>query len=936
MSVNGSGDAAAAAAAAAAARAAAIAAQRRAEEEARERAAEEARQRAAEAAKQRAAAEAAQKKAQAAAQKAQAAQAAARQKAQAAQGSAAELKAKQNVISQHPQLASKMKTELDTAQAKAKAHAEASQAAQKQADAASKLARDTAQKANTAATTAIQSEQRANDAAKAAGQPAPYSAANQVNDAYGAANLAPAAQKQLFGGDLAVSDAAKADAARLGSIQNPAQRAQMLQSMVTHATDPVYRKALVTQAGPQITQLAGQIVNKDSGCSTADRQSALNALTATTEKLAPDAQTALASTFAGAMKDQNVGDDSNEFGTMVANSIKAGSGASFGVQLASALQASGKTTAANDTSKFVSQGIGQVKSDFDAAQQKVEDLKGKMGQELATWQLQGKDQTTAVREFDQRNGYSQAVSDLEAKANLLSSAIPGADLAANDPALTSGAAAKTTTAAGRFGVMPEARFSNEGDLLSTAKGAMQDLPKLADTNAGSKLFADAVEAQGEGQQTFLDDAAKDAGKGGQADKFLNSLRSATVSAVGQRLLSSAQSGDFEAESSKLLAGLNANRALFGASEESMQKLTASFGAFKPGMTPTELDSASSELAKQIKGVAGGDGAVSQSLKGLGVLFGAVGAVDNWSHFDSLSVKDKIGTVASTLGLGKQGADMVTNTLTRFTADAASAGTDGAEVAAETAGLTAGKLLGAGLGAIGSVVSGWSAVDDFSSGQIQKGVGDSMSALGGAVATAGLVLDATGVGAEAGVVLNVVGGVISAAGAVVSLFSSPPDPFKGQEGDLKAELQAIGVKSDLADQLNSFNSDGQNTFGAWISQVAKSAGVPTGTFVRNMNSWSSDQVAQFLDAGRLQQGTDSNNDNRLENASAVLGTSYAQQLEDPHGTFMGRGGYAPPSQAKIDAQKALQRTTDSKTGEYVYNSQLVEKTRAWLQAQGLIA
>ena len=931
MSVSGSGDAAAAAAAAAA-RAAAIAAQQRAEEEARERAAEEARQRAAEAAKQRAAAEAAQKQAAAAAQKAQAAQAAARQKAQAAQRSQVELKSKQNVVSQHPQLAAKMKTDLATAQAKAKADADASQAAQKTADAASKLARTTAQKANETATTAIQSEQRANDAAKAAGQPAPYSAANHVNDAFGAANLAPAAQKQLFGGDLAVSDAAKADATRLGSIQNPAQRAQMLQSMVNNATDPVYRKALVTEAAPQLKQLAGEVVNKDSGFSAGERQTALNALTSTTEKLDPATQKSLATTFASAMKNQNVGDDSNEFGTMVANSIKSGSGASFSVQLASALQASGKTTAANDTSKFINVGIGALKSDFDAAQKKVTDLQGKMGEELATWKLQGKDQTEAVQAFNQRNGYAQAMADMESKAKLLSSAIPGADLAANDTTLKTGASA--TSPQGMF-QLQEPSFSNEGSLVSTAKSAMQDLPQLANTNAGSKMLADAVEAQGQGQPTFLDHAAEYAGKGGQADKFLNSLRSATVSAVGQRLLSSAQSGDFEAESSKLLAGLNANRALFGASEEGMQKLTDAYSAFKPGMTPDELTSASTDLAKQIKGVAGGDGAVSQSLKGLGVLFGAVGAVDNWSHFDSLSVKDKIGTVASTLGLGKQGADMVTNTLTRFTADAESESSDAATEAAETAGLTAGKLLGAGLGAIGTVVSGWSAVDDFSSGQIQKGVGDSMSAIGGAVATAGLVLDATGVGAEAGVVLNVVGGVISAAGAVVSLFSSPPDPFKNQEGDLKAELQSIGVKSDLADQLNSFNSDGQNTFGAWISQVAQSAGVPTGTFVRNMNNWSSDQVAQFLDAGRLQQGTDSNNSNRLNNASAVLG-SYAQKLEDPQPQFEGRFAYQPPSQAAANEQKALQKTTDPKTGEYVYNTQLVDQTYQWLLSNGLVS
>lgn len=932
MPVSGSGSADAAAAAAA--RAAQIAAERRAEQEAQRRAQEAAERKAQQAAAQRQAAEAAQKKAQQAAQKNIQAQAQAKQAAAAKQRAQAELAGKNQQVSQHPQLAAKLKPEIDAAQKKVDAAESANRSAQAKAEAAAQKARELAQKANESATRAIQAEQGANEAYKAAGKPPPFAAANRVNDAYSATQLSSADQKKLFGGNLAVSNAAKADAARLGQVQNPAARAQMLQSMVKNATDPTYQKALVDAAGPQIKSMASQIVSKDSGISVTDRQAALDALSQTTEKVRPDAQKSLASAFASAMKNENVGDDGDEFGTLLKNGIESGSGASFGVRLASELQSSGKTTAANDASKFIGQGIGELKQSFEDAKEKVDDLNAKMGQELATWRLEGRDQTNAVKTFDERNGVAAAQADLEKQGRLLASVLPGADLAANDPALKAGAAATQPIGIGGGQV---SKFSNESDLLDAAKGTMHDLPELADTKAGAEALSSAVEAEGEGEETFLSRAAEYAEQGESAKKFVDNVRAATVQAVGVKLLDAARTGDFEGESQKLLSGLNASSKLFGATPEQMQGLTRAYGAFKPGMTAAQLESASQNLGNQIRTVSSdAEGAVAQSLKGLGVVFGAVGAVSDWSHFSEASVKEKLGTIAGTLNVGKEGAELVTTTLTRFTADSATAGSG--EAVAETAGLTAGKLLGAGIGALGTVVSGWNAVDDFSSGNIQAGVGDSLSALGGAVTTAGLFLDGTIVGAEAGVVLNVAGGVIAAAGAVVSLFSSPPDPFESQEGDLKAELQSIGVKEELADQLNSFNDDGQNTFGAWISQVAKQAKVPTGTLVRSMNNWSDDQVAQFLDAGRLQQGTDSNNGNRLENARAVLGSN-ADALEDPSGDVRLAAQWGnTEAQSQLDAELATQRDLreqPNKSGAYVYDAALVQQTVSWLRQNGLV-
>ncbi len=721
--------------------------------------------------------------------------------------------------------------------------------------------------------------------------------------------------------DSTASQAAQRDAKKLAQAKDPATRAKQLDQLVTANQDPAYQKALLASAKPQLEELSRQVTDKNSGFSVAKRQAAVDSLAKATEKLAPDAQQQLAGTFAGAMKNQNVGDDSNEFGTLLKNGVKDGSGASFGVRLASALQSSGKTTAANDASKFVGQGISDVRQDFEEAHQKVDELHAKLGSELQSWKLTGQDQTRALKTFDKENHLNDATQDLEAKGQLLASTLDGASIAVGDPALKAGAAARQPMT--RFGAAAP-RFGNESDLVSGAKDTLKDLPDVADTKAGAAALSGAVSASGEGKETFLDHLSEVTEKGEQADAFVNRVRSSVVQAVGTHLLESARAGTFSEESSKVLQGLSSNRALFGASAKQMDGLTEALGQFKPGMTGEELQAATQATGKKIAALGEGEGAVAQSLKGLSVVFGTIGAVKDWQHFSEADVQEKIATVSTTLSVGKEGANLVTSTLSRFAGDSAGE-------AAETAGLTAGKLLGAGIGALGSVVSGWQAVDAFKAGDVQAGVGDSLTAIGGAVATAGLFFDGTIAGAPAGVVLNVVGGVVAAAGVAVSLFSSPPNPFEGQEQDLGRILQGLGVQQRVANQLKDFNSDGQN-FGTWVSAVAKKLGQPTGDLVRSMNGWSDQQVTDFLDAARLQHDTDSNNSNRLKNAAAVLGTSSATALEDARPVFT--RGYSPQLAKQAEqqraAQAALREQVNEKTGAITYDDALVESAAQWVR------
>jgi hypothetical protein len=715
------------------------------------------------------------------------------------------------------------------------------------------------------------------------------------------------------------------DAARLGTIQDPGQRAQALQHMVEQNKDPAYRKTLLAAAKPAIEDLSRRVTDKHSGASVASRQAAVDALSHTTEALAPDDQKTLTDTFAGAMKDGNVGDDADEFGTLLKQGVKDGAGAAFGVRLASSLCTEGKKTAANDSAKFVSQGIDDVRKSFDDAKKHVDELHGQLGQELASWQLNGTDQVNALKAFDAEHHLTDATNELEHQGQLLASTLNGAGIAASDPALQAQAAEHQF--AGRAGAVT--RYGNVGDLLGHSADVLKDIPALASTRAGANAISDAVKQNGEGHDTFLNHVADIAGTGETAKGLIDSVRSAVVQSLGTHLLELARDGNFDSEKNALLKGLNSGRALFGLSEKQMTGLTDALGTFKSGMTDDELKTATKLAGDKISELGDIGGKVGEALKGLTVVFGAIGVVKDWSNFSDADVKEKLGTICNTLSVGKDGADLITGTLSRFAANSAAdvaekAGTDAA-AAAETVGLTAGKLLGAGIGALGAVVSGWQAFDDFKAGNTQKGVGETMTAIGGVVATAGLFLDGSIAGAPAGVVLNVVGGVLAAAGTVVSLFAGSPNPFEGDQKDMGKILQQLGVHQDVADKLAQFNSDGQN-FGTWVHAVAQNLGQSTGDFVRSMNGWSPKQVDDFLDAARLQRDTDSNNSNRRNNAAAVLGQDNAQKLEDT--VHIGyRGG---SSVTHGDAQKQLRQQVDAQTGQVTYNAALVQAAADWVR------
>jgi hypothetical protein len=711
-----------------------------------------------------------------------------------------------------------------------------------------------------------------------------------------------------------VAALATKDATALAHIKEPSARAKELERFVQRNPDVGYQKALLEAAKPALEELTMQVVNKNSGFSAGSRQAALESLSRTTEMLGQNNQKLLAKTVASTMGNNTIGDDAGDFGSMLKQGVKNGAGASFGVRLASELESTKKSVTANDVSKFVSQGINDVRKDFESSSEKVGELHLRLAQETASWKLSATDQGIAFKEFDKNNHLTDATKTLESQGKLLASTLSGAAIASRDPALQSGGRIINQ---GGFQIRPNA---DQAELISAAKEALQKTPQLANTKEGASAISSAIIQSGKGEISFLD-AARDVIKEGKdGAKGVLKLRSAVLQATGVTLLKAAAGNTFDSEKNALLAGLNKNAKLFGTNEANLKALTHTLSQFKPGMSETELKKLSGAAKGNISKLGESKSPLAQSFKGLALVFGTVGAVKDWKNFSDARVQKKIETIANTLSVAKEGADFATSTLSRFAGDAAT-GSEVARVAAV-------KLLGIGAGALGAVVSGWNAFGAFKDGKIREGAADTMVALGSALAVTGAALDAGIISAPAGLALNVIGGVLVGAGTLMGLFKSEKDPFEEQQNDLGKILEKLGVNHEVAERLKDLDSDGQ-TLGTWVNSVASKLNISSIDLVRSMNNWSPQQVTDFIDAARLQRDSDENNDNRRNNAGRVLGTENASALEDPSAFQM------KTYVADRKKQEGLRQTVNQKTGVVTYNDALVQKAADWVKNSKLI-
>jgi hypothetical protein len=753
--------------------------------------------------------------------------------------------------------------------------------------------------ANDVANQALTKEKGANQAADAAGKKdQPFAEANKVKDVYDAkGQLSDAEQTKLFGNKLAVSpeDAGKVDAQRLAQTKDPATRAQMMSTYLKDGQDPSYQKAFLDAAKPQIQEMSKQIWDDKSGVSTDQRQKALDSLTQLSEKLGPDAQKQLADQFAQTLPNKGLGSDSNNLGGMLQKSIEDGKGVSFGANLIHSLQASGKTDAANDAAKYVNNGITTVKKQFDAAQKEMDTANAKLNPANSF-----KNATTPaeaakiVNDTKNKIGYDDTKSKYEDASAKLASTLNGADKLANDPTLN------VCTVKNDNG--------NEQKVGESARSVFNDLPKLGQSQAGSKAISDAVESEGDDKKTWLQNVSE---YGEQAKGFMDNVRASVIESVGAKALSMAKNGDLNG-SRNLFKGVSKLGNVFGASDEQMARFSTTLSALRQRQGPERLKAITSELGKQADEI-GGDpkGKTAQALKGLGTVFGVANAYSGIKDFGKQDLQEKVNTVTSTIGTSKEVAEYLTGATSKFVGSFAPAIKDAAEVGGKAL-EKLGTALDPALQLVGAVSSAVDTYNDFKNGDVVAGVGDSLTTAGQLIS--GLTEAIPGVdllGQGVGDALSVVGQGIKVIG---SLFSSPPDPWAGTKDGIKQGFLDSGFSDDTASQLSELHGKNSNTFASYFEQVAKQTGQKPSDLLNSMKSWSSDQVRNFLDGARLSFDTDDGNDNRYNNAKSVIGQSLADKLENGDKSYL---------------------QTTGKDGQPVYNKDVVQGAAQWLYNQGLI-
>jgi hypothetical protein len=487
--------------------------------------------------------------------------------------------------------------------------------------------------------------------------------------------------------------------------------------------------------------------------------------------------------------------------------------------------------------------VSQVNDEMKATSEQVKDLNAELARLVSTFGT-GMSDADRQRAIDQFKNEHQAEYDAyEAAGRRASSMLPGLALIDQDPT---------------FQRFEGNHIRQVGDELA---GQIGD---ISGTRAGSEAIAEALVAEGEGRPTFIDGlkALSESKEGAQA--ILRGAAQAAIEFAGK--------GDAEGLKA-ILEGLRRNPKLFGLEQEDMDTLTEVLGRFQPGMTDAQLSQTSAELKGDIEGLeAEGklpkDGALTQSLKGLGVVFGLFGATkDLVTGFGSANFEDKVKLVADQLGADAGAGTFVLEALGK---------------ASEAL-----KTFGAATAAISGVISAFEALDLFAKGKVAEGITSSASAIGGLLLTAGeLGLEVPG--------LQVVGGVLIVLGAVgelvVNWFESNEREAKFEK-DAEAFLLAGGVPPRVAHLLAKDVDDQGNNAGPAMNALAAQYGLTSAQFYAWLATQPDATIQKVIDASHhLKKNAD----------GSFAPTSPADQYAGP-GHLVGGGGKGGGYRADADPQ-----------------------------------
>ncbi|MBX7100880.1 MAG: hypothetical protein K1X89_24410 [Myxococcaceae bacterium] len=614
---------------------------------------------------------------------------------------------------------------------------------------------------------------------------------------------APVAQRVTTPAIPTPAEAAVRDSAKVTGAKDPAAGAKALADLLRGNKDPAYQQALIGATQATVTQWAqAASAKKDEGRPAKDQLVALvGSLGDAAQAVGPAQAKVLSAAFGQGLENKNLGDDDDELGGAIKQSVKDGHGTLFGAQLDQALRESGKNVAAREAAKFTFEGLRDVRNDFEDARKKANELGGQLQGLLTDLAAAGKSKEELAEVAKQfRADHHEVFDAFEQSGAKLASAL-------------SGAAAALQNLNGVDGL-----HDNEKHLRDESTKALRDLPDLLRTTAGSQAVADALVAQGKGQPSFLDAVPGIAEGLDEKDRgpYLDAVTSGTLQAAGAVATQANQAGN-PGLADQVLAGLEKNGRIFRVDANTLAKVVSNLRAPGAYANAVAFKDSYAKLAAATEGL---PPSFALGVRGVGAALGTVGLIGAAGNLGQADLNQKIQFALGVTGTAIQTADVVGTALGILGKGAAFSSFAGKAVP----GLTI-------------AVAGLSAVDEFQHGDIAGGAADTAVAIGTGLLFAPPPAD-------------IVGGVLVAAGTIFKLargwFSGEGDG--GQEQDTQKALELLGVPSDKAKLLRDLEN-GRHYIGRFIGAEAAQLGISPKAYLDWLVGLKNDDLAAVVHVAR---------------------------------------------------------------------------------------
>ncbi|MBX7099217.1 MAG: hypothetical protein K1X89_16010 [Myxococcaceae bacterium] len=546
------------------------------------------------------------------------------------------------------------------------------------------------------------------------------------------------------------------------------------------------------------------------------------ALTELAGRAAPELRGQLASDLAAALPDQAdllALDDVLHGRVQGQNAFSPGNALDFSVDLMNALSSAGKLEAAGGLTTVVHDGIGALRTEFESAQNEVDDLNGELNRLVGENQgiLTPQQLQAAVNGF--HDEHREAYERLERAGAAFSGQLDAI-----------GAVADRDSPLSRLPGSQLDGLREEAD-----RALVNVFPRLAGTRAGASAIGAANVAAGRGEHTILDvvthlDLSDERVRELASDETEEALGLRDGATFGQQVsqaifrgAASQLAGHPEA-AQQVIDGLLHQAGTFGLSRSELSHLLDDARAVTSGATAELREAAADRLREQSAELEflGPETAAGQAFRGFTTVLGALGTAQGLAHFGEASTRERIATLASALDTGVGAFELVAGITEQTSLLEAASGATGA-LTGVTGGLTA-------------VLEGISAVDSFRHGDFVSGTGHSATALGSAVlglAAASEVVPVAG---------QVAGAVLVAVGVGLTQFARV-GAANAQEGPTRDFLSDAGLSDKLAEELANHTGNG-GAAGPGLAAVAQAAHLTPGQLTAHLEQLP-ESTLQFL-------------------------------------------------------------------------------------------